>query len=50
MSTVADARDGAVTVANAPSAAGSPSTWSPVPSDTERPVAIETTEMGLLAD
>ena len=48
VSTAADVRGGALSAANTPSAAGSPATWSPVPSDTERPVAIETTEIGLL--
>ena len=38
----------AVTVVNTPSAAGSPATWSPLPSATDRPVAIEMTEMGLV--
>ena len=41
-------RGGAVTVVNTPAAAGSPATWCPLPSETDRPVAIETTEIGLL--
>src|ERR1700722_7376749 len=39
---------GPVTAVNTPAAAGSPATWSPLPSETDRPVAIEITEMGLL--
>jgi hypothetical protein len=49
-SATADPRGGAASAAKTPLATGSPSTWSPVPSDTGRPVAIETTEIGLLAE
>jgi hypothetical protein len=46
----ADGAAGAATDTKAPGACGSPATWSPAPSETARPVASGTTEMGLLDD